>query len=487
MYRIAFPALILSVVLVAAATPGISDDSSTDRAPVDPAPVDKGAVDVTPGELAPLDVFNQRIMPIFRSAQPSSCVQCHLSAVDLKNYILPSHDKTFVSLRDQGLIDLDQPNKSKILGLIRMGEKDLDQGARLIHEKMRQAEYDAFATWIGACCEDPRLRNLPPLASIEQARPAVPDAVIRHARKSRLVDSFARNIWSQRLRCSPCHTPHEIDESNPRQQAAIKKLREMEAKYSPELVARLKIFKETPEATMQYLIDASRSTAAGELPLINLENPRQSLIVLKPLSKLPTKLADGTFAKSSSSLPVSHMGGLKMHPNDQSYKSFVAWLQDYSNVVGNRYASVDELPTDNWHASQLALRVKPAPAAWQVGVPVQLFVHGWLEDAQRWNPNPVAFTQGTVNPRHAVNGLLFLFASNDSDSPHELAGENNSLPKGRYLIRCYTDTQSRLEEDPTRLLGPDDFAGEVELKKPRWRPGFRRAEVVSGEKLSTAD
>ena len=62
--------------------------------------------DSEPGENvnddSPEDVFKQRIMPIFKSPKPSSCVQCHLSGLDLKNYILPSHEKTFVSLRDQG-------------------------------------------------------------------------------------------------------------------------------------------------------------------------------------------------------------------------------------------------------------------------------------------------------------------------------------------------------------------------------------------------
>jgi hypothetical protein len=87
-----------------------------------------------------LALFEQRLVPIFRSPRPSSCVQCHLASVDLKNYILPSAEKTFASLRDQGLIDLDEPPKSKILTLIQMGEKDLDRGAKLIHAKTRQAE-----------------------------------------------------------------------------------------------------------------------------------------------------------------------------------------------------------------------------------------------------------------------------------------------------------------------------------------------------------
>src|SRR3954452_14880358 len=83
---------------------------------------------------SPAQVFEKRILPIFKSPDPSSCVQCHLAGVDLKNYILPSHEKTFLSLRDQGLIDLDQPRNSKILRLIRMGDEEKGP-ASLIHKK----------------------------------------------------------------------------------------------------------------------------------------------------------------------------------------------------------------------------------------------------------------------------------------------------------------------------------------------------------------
>src|SRR5262245_66603436 len=73
-------------------------------------------------EATPKELFEKRLMPIFKSPNPSSCVQCHLAGVDLKDYILPDHEKTFRSLRDQGLIDIKQPEKSKILKLIQMGE-----------------------------------------------------------------------------------------------------------------------------------------------------------------------------------------------------------------------------------------------------------------------------------------------------------------------------------------------------------------------------
>ena len=121
-------------------------------------------------------VFEQRLLPIFKSDQPSSCVQCHLAGVDLKNYIKPSSDDTFRSLRDQGLVNLDKPEKSKILTLINMNDTD-NAGANLLHSKTREAEAEAFAEWLKACCRDPKLRNAPKLATAELAKPARPNEI----------------------------------------------------------------------------------------------------------------------------------------------------------------------------------------------------------------------------------------------------------------------------------------------------------------------
>src|ERR1044071_397006 len=94
----------------------------------------------------PAKVFEERILPIFKSPDPSSCVRCHLASVDLKNYILPSAKDTFLALRDQGLIDLEKPENSKILQLINRGAND-PKAAGLITAKQQKAEYEAFATW----------------------------------------------------------------------------------------------------------------------------------------------------------------------------------------------------------------------------------------------------------------------------------------------------------------------------------------------------
>ena len=361
----------------------------------------------------PLALFEQRIMPIFKSPQPASCVQCHLAGVDLKDYILPSHEQTFVSLRDQGLIDLAEPENSKILLLIEMGERDADKQARLIHEPARKAEYEAFAAWIRACCEDPRLRDLPRLAPAERARPERSDEVIRHVRKDRVLDSFIRIVWSQRMRCFPCHTPHEIDDENPQHRMAVERHKDYVAQFGD----RMHIFRETPQATLQAMIEKSRESPDGQLPLINPTHPRKSLLVLKPTSKLPRKKDDGSFEPPSSAEPVSHMGGLKMHVDDPSYKAIVAWIRDYGNVLDDRYESREELPADNWHPSDRVLLLQDAPKEWPEFVRVQLFVHGWDDRQGRFNEKPLAFTQNSLTPRRIVGGPLILFRSGNSGTP----------------------------------------------------------------------
>src|SRR5258706_3669161 len=156
------------------------------------------------GDPKPADLFEKRILPIFKSPQPSSCVDCHLAGVDLKNYILPSHEKTFLSLRDQGMIDLDKPAESRILRLIAMGD---NKGAALISAKVRNVELDAFTEWIRSCASDPKLREAPELAASELAQPQRPNEVIRHDRIDHVLASVERNVWSQRFRCAPCHAP----------------------------------------------------------------------------------------------------------------------------------------------------------------------------------------------------------------------------------------------------------------------------------------
>ncbi len=443
-----------------------------------------GYLPAVAGDPDPMEVFNRRILPIFKSEKPSSCVQCHLASVDLKDYILPSAEKTFLSLRDQGLIDLDSPEDSKILQLIDMGSQDTDAGARLIHAKTRRAEYDAFAAWIRACARDERLRRLPPLPESERAGPRRADSVIRHARKSRVVDAFARTIWAQRLRCFPCHTPFEVDPENPRQAPARKTLRQLTERYGKEKVEQLGFFRETPEATLQRLIDMSRHSAEGDLPIINVRNPLESLLLLKPLAKLPPKDEEGRIGEASNRAPVSHGGGLKMHKNDASYKAFAAWLVDYAKTVRGEYRSVSELPADNWISTEYTVRLTSVQDKWKPLTPVQLVLYRWDDQKSAYADRPVAFTQSLITPRHLVNGTLFLFRDEPSVAKALSSGGMAELPlHGKFLVKVYVDRRGKLERDPWLLLGEEDFVGELELEVRRWRPGFKNARRLSAKPL----
>ena len=92
------------------------------------------------------------------------------------------------------------------------------------------------------------------------------------------------------------------------------------------------------------------------------------------------------------------MGGLKIHKDDQSYKSFAAWLKDYANVVDGKYESVEDLPADNWFATRRVIRMKEFPEKWEVGTPVQFFVYAPSDGPGGWSQQPIAFTQGTITP-----------------------------------------------------------------------------------------
>jgi hypothetical protein len=423
-----------------------------------------------------LDIFDQRIMPIFNSPNPSSCVQCHLSAVDLKDYILPSSDATFASLREQGMIDLENPEKSKILELINMGQKDYDKGAKMIHAKNRKLEFGAFAAWIKAGAADPRLRQLP--APKKSAGPAKSNQVIRHARADRVLDSFTRNVWSQRMRCFPCHTPHELDDDNPKHKLARERMKKMEHNLGDLWTGRMRIFRETPEETLAYLIRDSRRQRKDRLPLLNLKDPAKSLLILKPTARLPKKIADKKFAEPSYVEPVSHMGGLKMHPDDFSYKAFMAWIEDYARVVGDQYNTGEELPADNWYFTGQMILMREAPEDWPAHARVQFHIYG-KDGENGWASEPIAFTQGTKNPRNSVFGALFLLRSKVTEDKVEWTSEEPALAAGKYLIKAYVDRNDSLSADPTAMLGEKDYFGKGELQA-KWGKGFPNSQKING-------
>src|SRR5262245_44109046 len=251
-----------------------------------------------------LAIFQRRIIPIFQAQRPSSCTECHLSGVDLKDYIHPDQANTFASLVAAKLVDLDQPDRSKILEFIsRRPDKP-----SLITEKVRQQEHDAFRAWLRAAVKDPQLLAARPQG--ETPGPAVPNAVIRHARSDRVLASFIDNIWSEVGRCAHCHSP----DRNQKQVAE-----------HGEQVSWIKL--NDPAATMRYMLDAG---------LIDAESPEESLLLLKP------------------TMQVKHGGGQKVVVGDRTYKQFRRFIDDYAATAAGKYKSVDELPEESREVSAVS-------------------------------------------------------------------------------------------------------------------------------------
>lgn len=387
-------------------------------------------------------VFERRILPIFKSSNPSSCAECHLAGVDLKNYILPSHEKTFLSLRDQGLVDMADPANSKILRFIARGG-GTNQGAALISAKVRAAELAAFTEWITASARDPRLRDAAKLSAAEVAKPVRPVEVIRHARTDRLLASFEENIWSQRFRCSGCHS--STGKEN--------------AKLVAEHGEQVAWLKDTPEATMRYLITTEN---------INLKQPERSRLLLKPLNE------------------IKHGGGQKMLAGDMTYKAFRAWLDDYARTVSDRYASAAELPgpkpasamfgTDIW------LKLNNTPPQWADRL-LQVSLFAWDRGSNAWETKPIATSdRGVWGKGKLWQHNLALLADKDSERARLWGRTEAGLPAGKYLLKVHVDVAGRLKSDWNASLGEAELIGETVVESG-WPKGYGKMTVVEAGRL----
>lgn len=394
---------------------------------------------------AAMKVFEQRILPIFKSDQPSSCVQCHLAGVDLKDYIRPSSDETFRSLRDQGLVNVAKPDQSKILKLINMSDRD-NPGANLLQAKTRDTEMVAFTEWLKACCRDPKLRDAPKLATSELAKPARPDEVIRFARTDRLLESFEQNIWGQRHRCMGCHV--EGSEQN-------RKLVEKNGD-------QVSWMKKSAAETMTYLIRTKH--------LVDVEQPEKSLLLLKPLKE------------------VEHGGGKKFLKGDLGYKGFRTWLEDYAKVVRDEYAKTSDLPKSDKRrlkefASELWFKLADPPQAWDEKL-LQVTIYRWDDRAKKWEDAPIAVSDRQASAKFKTwQHTLTLLAASGSDRAKEWQRGNAQLPNGKYLVKAHVDRSDHLLTDWQATMRDEDFVGQAEFEA-NWRPGYGAMTVVDAAKLA---
>ena len=388
------------------------------------------------------DVFERRIRPLLTAKNPSSCAECHLSGVDLKDYIRPTEAETFAALRQQGMLDLKRVDNSRILHFIRMSRPQTP----LVTQKVRSAEYEAFRDWIVAAAKNTKLASSSSVKkkgqqnqSSQRVGPAVSDAVIRHTRLDSVLASFERNVWSQEGRCMGCHRPDNKEN--------IKKHGERVAWFVPD----------DPEATMKRLI------AQGA---VNVEKPEESLLLLKPLNKVP------------------HGGGVKMLYGDGGYKMFRAWLEDYAKSAKGKYRREQDLPAKPAYAlvnMNSILNVTGAPPMWANRL-LRVDVYPFDAAQNDWATRPVATGDRMIHAGSGTEGgstniVLFRIVPSKAGNSKSVgaaaaADALSPLPAGRYRVKMYCDTTGRLEKDhtiPTDL--PEFYQGAQEVNA-EWGKGW---------------
>lgn len=372
-----------------------------------------------------LAIFQRRILPIFQSSKPSTCSECHLSGVDLKQYIRPTQEETFASLVAGGLIDVEKPEDSKLLTFIgRQPEKP-----SLITQKVRDEEYAAFRAWIIAAVANPQLiaaKSETPIG------PEVPLEVVRHARRDRVMASFLENVWSEVGRCAACHSPDR---------------NQKQVKEHGEQVSWIKL--RDPQATLDHMVEAG---------LVNAEDPEQSLLLMKP------------------TLQVEHVGGQKMVVGDRSYKQFRRFIDDYAATVHGEYKSAEELPEPSPEVSlvtEIWLKIDGVPSEFDKLL-LQVDLHRQTDSG--WSAERVATSDRPVfGPKNLWQHSLSLTAQRGTLWAKEIAAQK--LPPGRYLARIYVDRTGKLAKDYTATLGQEDLVGEVEFDS-RWPAGYGKLTKI---------
>jgi len=373
-----------------------------------------------------LELFDQRILPIMQSKKPSSCAECHLSGVDLRDYIRPTQTETFASLVAAGLVDVKNPDGSKLLQFI--ARKPTKPS--LVTDKIRQQELEAFRAWIRAAARDPKL--IAARERVSPIGPQLPVEVVRHARQDRVLASFVDNVWNEVGRCAACHSPDRNQ----------KQVRE-----HGEQVSWIKM--RDPRATLEHLL---------EHQLIDVDHPEQSLLLRKPL------------------LQVKHGGGQKMVVGDRTYKQFRQFIDDYAATVRGSYKTSQELPSPGKEvaqATEIWLKFSDVPAAFDKQL-LQVDLFRWT--GAEWSQERVATSDRLVFGGGKLwQHSLSLVAPRGSPWATELSAQK--LPSGKYLAKLYLDRDGKLGRDYRAELGQDDLVGQVEIHSS-WPAGYGQMTVV---------
>lgn len=249
---------------------------------------------------AQLALYERRIKPLVDGSQPSSCNQCHLSGVDLSIYVQSDPCQTMACMVKQGMVDLQAPEKSKVLAQIKLAKPQ----SALITQDVIDAEYQGFLEWItyaGAC--------------MEQSCGAIDDAcnspsaaigatggskdVLGSCTEADLGELFRTKVYKWRGRCSPCHLAPG-------------------SKSEPTTTFFDTTFKTGDSQEVEFKSALYSMYNVIGIGAVNVAQPDKSLLLINPL------------APSAGGL--GHAGHVKINSkSEQTYKDFLAWLTAYAD------------------------------------------------------------------------------------------------------------------------------------------------------------
>jgi len=423
----AFPALLLPFLVSCAQESAGTDATRRPASAKDTRPPRKATSEDA------LAIFKRRILPIMNSPMQSSCTECHLSGVELKDYIHSDQATTFAALRRDGLIDIKNPEKSKILTFIARKPKKPNP----INEKIRQKELQAFRAWLNIAAKDPEV--LKASTDDKTIGTKLPVEVIRHARKDRVLASFVDNVWSQMGRCISCHSPN-------RNQRLRKKFGEEISWIVPQ----------NPQATLNNLVEAGN---------IDTDNPKYSPVLTKPAGI------------------EKHGGGPKFLVGGDAYRRFLVFLKDYAAVVNGKYKAKKDLPKPQSELLLLTrqhLRIVGLPHKWNK-LPMRVNIYHWDKANRRWSTDRWATAFSPINgKRHMWQSMISVTARPGSAREKQIRHQH-VLPAGKYLARLYVDFDKKTRKNPNHEFGKREFIGQVEFHG-KWPIGYRPPKIIRAPK-----
>lgn len=380
------------------------------------------------------EIYQRRVLPLIESGSHSSCTECHFRGVELRDFLTSDPAKTFAELRGRGWIDVEHPEKSKLLGFI---AREPEQADPLLG-KVRAAEMAALEAWIRAAVKEPELLARPLPASRDLELPA---EFIRHARSDRVLASFADAVWSQLGRCVNCHSPDRNAK--------------MVKEHGPQMSW---IVPGDPAATLKQLTDRE---------LIDLDKPAESQLRTKPLEL------------------VEHGGGPKFPLGSETDARWLAFLKDYSRTLrADGYRPRDALPALPEHRSwlsELQIRMTDVPESWDERLLV-VTLHRIRPDGSV-DAAPVARGDSRVNPKgHVWQNALTVTARDKSrgtaDAWSEPLAIDDAIAKGRYLVRVTLAPDSAAKPQSTSAVQLGTFTVEAP-----WPPGYQPPKILSWKQL----